>query len=95
MPGIIHSGDSSELLTNQQIASVLSQLDENGRNDESKRTEHFKFLQDTIKSANNMQELNYFYDLRLKKELGKDLNESQMQRYLEIANKLQRYITDL
>ena len=95
VPGIINSGDSSELLTNQQIASVLSQLDDNTNNNEAEIKKHFKFLQDTIKSANNMQELNYFYDLRLKKELGKDLNESQMQRYLEIANKLQRYITDL
>ena len=94
VPGIIHSGDSSELLTNQQIASVLSQLDENGRNDESKRTEHFKFLQDTIKSANDMRELDYFYDLKLQQKLGKELSESQMQRYLEIANRLQKYIPD-
>mgnify|MGYP001793932058 FL=1 len=95
VPGIIHSGDSSELLSNQQIASVLSQLDENGRNDESKRTEHFKFLQDTIKSANDMQELDYFYDLKLQQKLGKELSESEMQRYLEIAKKLQKYIPDL
>ena len=95
VPGIIHSGDSRELLTNQQIASVLSQLDENGRNDESKRTEHFKFLQDTIKSANDMQELDYFYELKLQQKLGKELSESQMQRYLEIAKKLQKYIPDL
>ena len=70
VPGIIHSGDSSELLTNQQIASVLSQLDENESNDEAKRTEHFKFLQNTIKSANDMQELDYFYDLKLQQKLG-------------------------
>ena len=95
VPGIIHSGDSSKLLSNQQIASVLSQLDENGRNDESKRTEHFKFLQDTIKSANDMQELDYFYELKLQQKLGKELSESQMQRYLEIAKKLQKYIPDL
>jgi hypothetical protein len=95
VPGIIHSGDSSELLVNQQIASVLSQLDDNAKNDEGKRREHFKFLQDTIKSANNMQELDYFYSLRLKQKLGEKLSEPQLQRYLQIAEKLQKYIPDL
>ncbi len=95
VPGIIHSGDSSELLVNQQIASVLSQLDENAKTDEGKRREHFKFLQDTIKSANNMQELDYFYSLRLKQKLGEKLSEPQLQRYLQIAEKLQKYIPDL
>lgn len=95
VPGIIHSGDSSELLTNQQIASVLSQLDENENNDEAKRREHFKFLQDTIKSANDMQELDYFYDLKLQEKLGKKLSKSQMERYVEIARKLKKYIPDL
>ena len=95
VPGIIHSGDSKELLVNQQIASVLSQLDNNEENDEIKRREHFRFLQDTIKSANNMQELDYFYHLRLKQKLGKQLSESQLKRYLEIADRLQKYIPDL
>ena len=95
VPGIIHSGDSSELLVNQQLASVLSQLDESEKNDEASRREHFQFLQDTIKAANNMQELDYFYRLRLKQKLGEKLSESQLQRYLQIAEKLQKYIPDL
>ncbi len=95
VPGIINSGDSSELLINQQIASVLSQLDENEKKDESKLREHFKFLQDTIKSANKMQDLEYFYNLRLKQKLGKQLSEAQQKRYIEIAEKLGKYIPDL
>ena len=95
VPGIIHSGDSSELLINQQLASVLSHLDENAKHDEAKRQEHFKFLQDTIKSANNMQELDYFYRLRLKQKLGEKLTETQRERFLIIAEKLQKYIPDL
>ena len=51
IPGIVHSGDSSELLLNQQIASVLSHLEEN---DEGKQREHFKFLQETIQFASNI-----------------------------------------
>ncbi len=95
VPGIIYSGDSRELLLNQQIASVLSQLDESGKHDEAKRKEHLNFLQDTIKSANDMRELDYFYSLKLQRELGKELSKSQMQRYLQIADKLRKYIPDL
>ncbi len=95
VPGIIHSGDSSELLVNQHLAAVLSQLDENEKNDASKRNEHLEFLQDTIKSANKMQDLDYFHRLKLKQKLGVSLTESQKERLLEIAEDLQKYIPNL
>ena len=95
VPGIVHAGDSSELLVNQQLASVLSQLDEREKNDENRRREHLKFLQDTIESANNMQELDYFHRLRIKKKLGDRLTDSQLKRYLEIAEKLHKYTSEL
>ncbi|MEM8721770.1 MAG: hypothetical protein AAGE84_21140 [Cyanobacteria bacterium P01_G01_bin.39] len=92
IPGITKSGDGSELLVNQQLASVLSQLD---KDDDVRRKEHFKFLQDTIRSANDMKDLDYFYRLRIKQKLGEELSESQRKRFLEIAEKLQKYIPDL
>ena len=92
LPGIIYAGDSSELLVNQQLASVLSQLDESEKNDEGKRKKHLDFLQETIKAANNMQELDYFYDLKFKKQMNEKLTESQQKRFLQIAKKLQKYI---
>ena len=92
IPGIIHSGDSIELLLNQQIASVLSNFDDD---DESKQREHFKFLQETMQFASNMQDLDYFYRLKRKQEKGEELTESQMARYAEIAEKLAKYIPDL
>lgn len=92
IPGIVHSGDSSELLLNQQIASVLSNLEED---DEGKQREHFKFLQETIQFASNMQDLDYFYRLKRKQEKGEELTESQIARYAEIAEKLSKYIPDL
>lgn len=42
-----------------------------------------------------MQELDYFYRLKRKQEQGKELTESQRARYLEIAEKLEKYIPDL
>lgn len=95
VPGIIHSGNSSELLVNQQIASVLSQLDDREKNDASQRQKHFKFLQETIESANNMRELDYFRRLKLRKKIGEELTDSQLKRYQEIAEKLHQYISGL
>ena len=91
IPGIVYSGDSSELLLNQQIASVLSHLE----NDNEGKQKHFKFLQETIQFASNMQELDYFYRLKRKQENGEELTESQAARYAEIAEKLAKYIPDI
>ncbi len=97
VPGIIHSGSTTddELLMNQQLASVLSQLDEGEKKDDGKRQQHLHFLQETIKAAHNMKELDYFYRLKRKKKLGITLNETQQKRFLEIAEKLEDYIPDI
>lgn len=92
VPNFIRSGNQDELLVNQQLAAVLSQLDEEERNDNNKKNQHWEFLQNTIKRAINLNDLDYYYTLLRKQNRGEKLTQSQFKRFNEIAEDLRDYI---
>jgi hypothetical protein len=95
VPNFIKSGNKDELLASQQLAAVLSQLDEGEKNDNSKKDRHLEFLQETLKKAIKLKDIDYYYELSRKKNRGEQLTESQFKRMNEIAEELRDYIPPL
>jgi hypothetical protein len=92
-PGIVESGqDAKQLLTNQQIATVVSELD-NEITERERRTEHYKFLENMVTAAGNFNDLSYFKKLMDKKSLGIDLSEGEINKLLEIKQRLGNLIS--
>ena len=92
VPYFVKSGNKDDLLANQQLAAVLSQLDEEEKNDDDKKKRHFEFLQDTVKKAIKIKDLDYYYALLRKRNRSEQLTESQLSRFNEIAEDLRDYI---
>lgn len=88
LPNFIKSGNKDDLLANQQLAAVLSQLDEA----ENKKNRHFEFLQDTVRKAIKLKDIDYYYALLRKQNRGEQLTDSQRKRFNEIAEDLRDYI---
>ncbi|MFE4106504.1 hypothetical protein ACFVKH_09465 [Almyronema epifaneia S1] len=93
VPAIVRSLTSSEaLLSNQQLATVLSHLDPEAKPDALTKRQHLQFLQNVIQDARKLEELDYFYALRTQQKFGKQLTSAQQERLFEIAHKLSQYI---
>ena len=58
----------------------------------SARQKHLNFLRELIKDAQKIKDLDYFHQLKLKRDLGEPLNPAQKRRFLEIAQNLKSYI---
>ena len=87
-PGIIESGQhTDQLLKNQKIATVISELD-GEEADEQRRTEHYQFLNEMVTAAANFKDLDYFKDLMDKKELGIELTQPELDKLLNIKKRL-------
>ncbi len=91
----IKSGNKNYLLANQHLAAVLSQLDEEEKSDDNKKNRHFEFLQDTVRKAIKLKDIDYYYVLLRKKNRGEQLTDSQHKRFNEIAEDLRDYIPPL
>jgi len=96
VPSIVKSVSSSDnLLQNQQVATILSHLDDGEKADASRRKQHLSYLQDIVQGSRHLKDLDYFYTLKRQKDLGKTLSQPQEERFFEIADKLSRYIPNL
>lgn len=93
-PGVVESGqDAKQLLTNQQIATVVSELD-NEETEQKRRTEHYQFLENMVTAAGNFKDLSYFKKLMDKKGLGIKLSEGEVNQLLDIKQRLGNLISD-
>ena len=92
VPDIIHSGDQEELLTNQDLAAVLSELEEGEKKDPLAMSQHLKFLQEKIHNSRNMKDIEYYYSLLNKKKFGGVLTTSQQDGLIQIAQRLEKYL---
>ena len=91
--GIINSGSQSidDALANQQLATVLSQIDETESTED--KQQHLMFLLDVIRDAAKFKELEYFRELnRKQKRFPSEVTQSQKERLLEIEDKLSKFI---
>lgn len=87
-PTFRESDNFDELLSNQQIAAVLSQLDDEDKDNNQKKQEHFEFLKATIANSRMLRELDYYIELKRKAEL----TEPQKKRLQELGEKLSKYV---
>jgi hypothetical protein len=93
VPTLVKSTDSSDgLLQNQQVATILSQMDQGENAYESRRKEYLTYLQNVVQSSQKLDSLDYFYRLKRQQSMGMELNEAQKSRFFELADKLNRYI---
>ncbi len=93
-PGIVESGqDANSLLKNQQIATVISQIDD-GESDVERRTQHFSFLEDMVSSANQFKDLEDYRKLLNKKKVMGALSLDEDNRLIDIVNRLGNIIPD-
>ena len=86
-PGFINSGKSSEeLLKNQQVAAVVSELDTDV--EEAKRTAHFKLIGDLVDESANFKDISYFREIENKLSFGGALTPSQQEKMASIKTRL-------
>ena len=84
VPGVVNSGNSDELLDNQQLATARSKIDS---------PEHLDSLRRIIKYARERQELERYYNLKAKAGIV-DLSSAEIKRMIEIKQKLRLLIND-
>ena len=93
-PGIVESGqDTQKLLTNQQIATVISELDTE-ETEQERRTEHYHFLEGMVTEASKFKDLSYFRELMDKKNLGLELSQAEVNKLLDIKRRLGHLVGD-
>ncbi|MFK8185282.1 MAG: hypothetical protein AB8B99_18060 [Phormidesmis sp.] len=93
-PGIVQSGqDAKELLKNQQVATVVSELNEN-ESDAERKALHFSFLEDMVESANQFKELKEYRRLMAKKKIGEELTQAQKTKLIGIVERLGQFLPD-
>lgn len=93
-PGIVESGqDADSLLKNQQIATVVSQL-EDSESDVEIRARHFSFLEDMVNSANQFRDLEDYRKLMIKKKVQGKLSPDEEKRQMDIIDRLGNLILD-
>ena len=87
-PGFISSGkNSKDLLKNQQIAAVVSELDTQNVQDE-KRAAHFEFIENLIDEAAHFKDILYLKEMRNKEEVGIALTLTQKEKIADIKTRL-------
>ncbi len=93
-PGIIESrSDSDDLLTNQKIAAVVSNLDD-AEADKERRELRFSFLKNMVEQANHFKDLSYYHELMTEVELGETLSQVQKKRLIDIKKRLGHLLRD-
>ncbi|NET39081.1 MAG: hypothetical protein F6K19_45090 [Cyanothece sp. SIO1E1] len=89
---LIRSGTGEELLVNQQLQAVLSEMDENEKNDAQQQNRRLEFLQDTVRSARQLKDLDYYYRLDRRRRRGRELTPAQEERLDQLEEELRDYI---
>jgi len=91
-PGIVKTGrDTNELLKNQQVATVVSELNET-ETDEERTAKHFSFLEDMVESANQFKDIKVFRKLMNKEKFGEELTQSEKAKRRDIADRLGQFL---
>lgn len=98
-PGIVESGqDTDNLLKNQQIATVVSELDgrkdSSDTNDAERRALHFSFLANLVDNANQFKDLEDYRRLQIKRKVKGALSTDEENRQIDIVNRLGNLISD-